>query len=454
MPISCTTSACQVKLPYNHFIDLQYQDYTRVISADCSKNLVVFTDDAGLIDQDDSLSGAYLSADNRRVGVFSSDDVALHWSECSRTYQELAWFFNASIGAGNRPASITVALRDSGESWVEAYSELTRCFSCFRWVTHVSHDINDDPFHDLADQITFGLLARSDRKIPIFPTADSTALTADFAETGSIPGQSGSTQSGIAWALMWHDAGCTYSCDNGATIKDWYQPDHIMLAAVGASYGFSDANYNWTAFMKPPQGWPGARTSTLSQNEIINVTGTAPSTGFMTDATRSVNVYVGSEANTSGFLEGITDNGYFIDDIAKRFAIEIDMMKAQLDFIHGATYNPGLTSEADLNKFDAIMLSKIQSYISKNIFPNRPPARIADNIDQYPDYKWSTRFSNIIAGGDGFAWVLARQPLDEQSVADQSQRFGPVYNLCFIGNRALHRPRIIICSTIKPSQIA
>ena len=500
MPIICDNSGCQYKVDNSHFIGVSFRDLTKVVSSDCSRNFVFFTDDPGVINTNSAsynlwdstieyakgsvIKGAddkvyqslvdgnldsdpvsssvdwtskYLASEVllTKQNVFSLPDVSTHWQECSRTYQKLSFFFNISKGRGQRGSSIVVAYRDPSESWEDAYNRLTECFTCFRWVGHV--DIGADGatlYADQPEQISFATLLRSERKIPMFPTFDEVNLKTSFSEIVTTPGKSGSTNVGAAWFLAYQNDNCTYQCEDQpqSTIsKPWYQPNDVMAAAVASSYGFTDTSYNWTLYMKPPKGWPGAKTHELTRNEIINITGVSPDTGFLNDAARSVNVYVASQAGTSGFLEGMTDDGYFIDDIAKRYAIEEDLIKTILEYQH-STEDAILTSESDLLSLDNLMTQKARTYINKGMVLDKLPDTL--DLDSNPEYKWSNSYDNIIAGGDGFGWVLARRPLEEFSDGELSQRFGVVYEFCFISNRPLHRARINACSTIKPSQIA
>lgn len=462
MPQICTATGCEVRLPYNHFVSVNFEDYTRVISSDCSGVAVLFTDDEGLVDQSDLLSGAYLSTaqNERKQNVFGMGDVIAHWQEGSRTYQELFWYFTAPRKKGFRPNSIVVAYWDraGGESLVEAKVELDKCFCCYMWVSHVSHGTDDVAIMDTGVQIAFAQALAADEKIPCFPTGDEAALAASNTEIATIPGQAGSTSIPAAFFLNWIDAGCTWNYNDAAGMpqtKPWVEPHHIMGLGIGSSYKFSDLDYNFTFFQKPPRfGWPGAHSSKLTQSEIINVTGTSPDTGYLIDSARSVNVYVASKSQTRGFIEGMTADGRFIDQLAKQYVISADMRDLLLNYVANQTSAAKFTDETDLASLDTLLMSRIRLYISKDIFPDLLPARIRDDIENFPDYQWSTRFENIIAGGDGFAWVLARQPLDLMTEAEQSQRFGPIYTLCYISNQPLHRPRMTICSTIKPSQIA
>ena len=374
--------------------------------------------------------------------INSANQVAEHWNECSMTFQDLQFFFTNTAGRGERATSLLVAYRDPSESWEEAYARLTKCEKCFLYVTHVAATAADQSvlYADTADQLSFATAVASDNKIPMFPTFDKTNLILSNTETSTIPAQAGVT--GVNAAFFLTKDGCTLNCTdeaNAAQSFPFYQPNHVMAAATAASYGFTG---NWTLFMKPASGWNGARAHQLTLSEIQNVTGINSSGEFSSDATRSVNLYVRTEQKNAGFVDGLMANGTPIDVVSKRIMIQKTLIDTVSNYLHTRVDDIAL-SEASLSGLDATMRILARTFVNKGI----PIDDLSESQASLPEFQWSTRYSNILAGGDGKGWVLARIPTAEVSDIDISNRKGVVYNFCYIPNSPLHRLTIQVCST-------
>lgn len=456
MTIICDSTGCMRKTPAHFYATVSYSDQTKRVSSDCSKNLLYLTDDAGFADltADTPDTTPYFNSATSagsRLSIFDSNTVDKHFKPCSRTSQELSYFFSVGATVGTRPQSITVGFRDAGETWIDAYERIRACFPCFRHVTHVSHDINDAAFHDLPEQKDLAAHAIANNVVPYLPTHDA-VLPADYSETASMPSQ---VKIGSWWWMVQKDQ-CTFGCkdDNGAdVIKPWYQPDHLIAAAKYASYGFSDARYDMQDFMQVGE-YPGLMIPDFTVAEIINITGVDPQTGIIADATRHVNVITMSQFNAVGYVEGLTANGYCVSSVLAKFAIVNDVLANVLGKLHGNLYQIDPQTEAGLQVIQTSVVSRIRTYINKRLFSDKPAQIIQDNIDDYPEYKWSNRYpeEDIFAGGDGHSWVAVQQNPADISAEDIAAGNFPLVEICFAKGCGGKRPRINICRVLRPSE--
>lgn len=431
MPIDCSNPPCERVLPASTVVSV-FGDVGLNVNNDCSTTLLYLTDEAGLINQADTASGAYLSVDKRQRQIGSLFELEVHFSKCSRTYYELSKFFNYQHGELIRPRTVTIGYFDSdSETMVEAVEDIYNCFTCFYGLTHVAYKKDGTTaIYDTSDQVDLGSWGTQNRTITILPTADETNLL-DVTET--VTNAYKSKQADDKYAVyQFLNEECINEldgdCEPTATIVKTFGAQHVVLGGVVTSVSSSADDYEFNIKMKPFGGEKigGVSVSQLTAEQSTYFSGVVPSLGGMQDAwSHHVNLY----QNISGyrvFVEGMSSTGHFIDDLIHRRYIEDRLQEELLSLL----VNNKNVSMSDLSKVETSIVTTIREFVKKGVISDTPEAINVKN------------FEKVFSSGNG--WVLLREDIKQSNL---DSRITPLFTFCYVRQGSVNFISIGLCET-------
>lgn len=477
MTDACPAPKCAPVIKRNYFVRINGSAFSNVVdSADCSRGLLLLTDDAGLIDVDDAGLGAFLGDGERFKIITSFSEAATHWSVVSSTYRDLQCFFNLPAGRGSRPPFIYVGFVDRAvglETLTQGFQEVIKCPTCFWTVVPTQFQTDGVDYVDTVEMRDLQSFIRTDKEYDIkVPTFEASLLFASVFETASQAAVAAAAGSDAEYIIS------SYYCDvqreadgtafvnpadpdpdnnpaypDGANIPEFrYSNDALLIGAVASSYSVvNDSNYNWTEFLKPYNfGSSSCATGrfldettraqspqpdaiSVDEAEVINATGVNGLTGeVVPGASRHANLFVNTQ-NGITYVESLRVNGsQFADVWYKERAINDALRESVLLFM-ASRHALGL-SENEQRLLAAVIGLVLQRFVDKQVI----------NPVSYP---WAENgYDNILIERPGY--VVTVRPISDLTAAQITQRNGYVVGVCFIVNEPQHRVGINICETI------
>lgn len=474
MQNACPAPRCAPVIKRNYFVNINGSAFSNIVdSADCSRGILLLTDDAGLLDLDDAGLGTYLDATNRFRLIPTFDEAAQHWSPVSSTYRDLACFFRMPQGRGSRPPFIYVGWVDrdaGGETLTEGFQEVTKCPTCFWTVAVTLYQTDGTPYVDTTELRDFQAFVRTDKEYDIkVPTFQASQLFNDVFETGSEAAIAAAAGSDAEYVISSYYCDVQRNADNsvfinpadteadhnpnypvGETIPEYrYSNDALLVAGIAASYSaVNDLTYNWTEFLKPfdfgsascatgrfldettlGQATPPQALEVTEAN-LINATGVNGFTGeFVPGATRSVSAFVNTQDGVT-YLESLrVDRKQFADVWYKEKAINEALREEVVRFM-GRRQALGLSA-----KEQRLLAARVSLVLSRFV---------DKEVINPAEYDWEANgYENIVVQRPGY--VVNIRPLSDLTQAQVTQRNGYALGVCFIVNEPQHRVGINIC---------
>lgn len=474
MTNACPVPQCTPVIKRNYFVNISGSAFAGVVdSSDCSKGLLLLTDDPGLIDVGDPGLGDFMSADDRLKLIPTFEEAARHFDPQSSTYRDLQCFFGLPIGRGSRSSFIYLGYvdRDGGETLTQGFQEIIKCPTCF-WTVVPTMYQNDGTtlYADTVEMLDLQSFIRTDKDFDIkVPTIEASVIFSDVFETASQAATAALAGSDAEYIVS------SYYCDvqrlpngdpfinppvgdpehnpnypEGETIPEFrFSNDALLIGAVASSYSaVQDANYNWTEFLKPfnfgsascatgrfldetTLGLPTPpQQLVVTETEVTNATGINGFDGsFVSGAERSVSLFANSQSGVT-YVESLrVDRSQFADAWYKEKAINDALEQEVLNFMAGRQ-SLGLSSKEQRQLASRIAIV-LQSFVDKQVIN---PA----------EYDWEANgYSNIIIDRDGF--VVTVRPISEVPAAAITERNGYIVGACYIINEPQHRVGINIC---------
>lgn len=474
MADACPAQQCAPVIKRNFFVNINGSAFTGIVdTADCSRGIVLLTDDAGLLDVNDAGLGTFLSTENRIRLVTSFSDAANRFAPCTSTYDDLQCFFNMPIGKGSRPPFIYVGYVDraNGETLTDAFQEIIKCPTCFWNVVPTMYNTDGDGYFDTVELLDLARFIRTDKDYDIkVPTIQASIILNNVLETTSNAAVVAATDHDPEFILSSYycdverDANCdpvlnpaagdpghNANYDEGATIPMYkFSNDALIVAGIAASYSAeNDTLYNFTEYLKPKNfgstscstgrfldettlgGATPPQEIQVTEAQVINATGINGLDGsFVPGASRSVSLFIKTESGIT-YVESLRVNRkQFADVWYKEKAINDDLREETLNFMAGRD-SLGLSSKEQRALASVISLRVLDRWVSKQAIN---PA----------EYDWAANgYENIIIEQPGY--VVNLRPINQLTDAQISQRRGYLVGVCFIVNEPQHRININIC---------
>lgn len=470
---ACPVPACTPVIKRNYFVNINGSAFGNIVdSTDCSRGLLLLTDESGFQDASDAGLGSFLNA-NERIKLVASFDIALqHFPEGSSALRDLQTFFSMPQGRGSRPPFIYVGFVDTvaGESLTEGFQEVTKCPTCFWTVVPTMYKADASPWFDTQDLFDFQRFIRTDKDFDIkVPTAQASLLFDNAFETTSEAAKAALVNSDAEYIICSYycdvqrdengdafinpepeDVGHNSDYDVGETIPEYrYSNDALLVGGIASSYSATrDTTYNFTEFLKPFNfgssstatgrfidettlgASPQPTAISVAEAEVINATGVNGFTGdFVPGATRSASLFINSQ-NGITYVESLRVNRKQFADVwykekAMNEALEVEV----LNFM-GSRQSLGLS-----NKEQRLLAARITLVLQR--FVNK-------QVINPTTYDWEANgYSNIVAERPGF--IVTVRPISETTAAQITQRNGYIVGACFIVNEPQHRVGINIC---------
>ncbi len=418
----CDTVHCPTNLPIDRVVRVQIDDNTLVFDRSCMEAQLLLTDDPGLIDGGDPLSGDYLSTDARVRVIGSLSDAANHWESTSETYKALEAFFIEY----SRPVVIKVgfiSFEDDEETPVDALNEIVKCDNCW-YVINIVHEYMDGT--TIFDNLLLDVVAE-------WAEANKKLFLTDSRDIGL---QTPTNTTNIAyrlWALglrrtavFYHEGWCEVIIDNtGAEIGTETVYPYLSVKA-GAYICGSDLNEVGSAYTLKFKNFTGVRTSNLTSDIVTSVTGFIPGTGLDRQVGHFANMFVqlGGERI---MVEGTTVSGHFIDIV---HALDWLAAKAQQSI-----YQVLLGKTSDSNKRKIPYTERGLALIDGALIDLGAQATasgiISDDV--------GTGFETEGAEGEFLgAFKVQRESVNSQPLERRAQRLSPPYSMCFRVAGAIH----------------
>jgi len=467
MSNACPAPRCAPIIKRNYFVNINGSAFSNIVdSADCSRGILLLTDENGFEDADDAALGTYIDADDRIKLIPTFDEAAAHFPEQSSILRDLRCFFSMPVGRGSRPPFIYVGYYDraAGETLTDGFREIIKCPTCFWTVVPTLYDSDGTAIADTTELLDFQQFIRTDKDFDIkVPTFEASLLFADPFETASQAAVAAAAGSDAEYIISSYYCDIQRNSDGsafinpvdtdpdhnpnypvGETIPEFrYSNDALLVAGIAASYSaLRDTTYNWTEFLKPfnfgstscatgrflDETTLGLATPPqallVDEADIINATGVNGFNGdFVPGATRSASMFINSQ-NGVTYVESLrVDRNAFADVWYKEKAVNEALREEVLNFM-GTRQSVGLSSK-EQRQLAARVGLVLQRFVQKQVI--NPTT-----------YDWEANgYSNIVIDRPGY--VVTVKPISELTRAQITQRNGYAIGVCFIVNEPQHR---------------
>ena len=473
MSNACPAPRCAPVIKRNYFVNINGSAFNNVVdSADCSRGVLLLTDENGFEDADDAGLGQYLDADDRIKLIPTFEEAARHFPEQSSILRDLRCFFSMPVGRGSRPPFIYVGYvdRDAGETLTQGFQEIIKCPVCFWTVVPTMYASDGTAYFDSVELFDFqNFISASEDFTAVVPTAQASIIFADPFETTSEASKAAAVASSSEYVLSSYYCDVQRNADGtafinpvetdadhnpnypvGETIPEFrFSNDALLSAGIAASYSATrDATYNFTKFLKPfnfgsascatgrflDETTLGLATPpqaiTVTEQQIINATAVNGFSGDpVANAERSVSMFINTQDGVTYVESLLVDRKRFADVWYKERAINDALREVVILFMAGRQ-SLGLSDKEQRQLASRIGLV-LQRFVQKQVI--NPTT-----------YDWAANgYENIVIDRPGF--VVNVRPISDLTQAQITQRNGYVVGACFIVNEPQHRVGINIC---------
>ena len=455
--LECQTF-CSADLNVDFMSSVSAAAVTNIIDRTCNQAFLL-TDDGGLNDVDDPLSGAWLSATGVRTRYIAEPaEVLDHYPRTSEVYKAAEAFF----GNRNRGLASYFLLgfwdKAGGEGVATALDIIAACNGCFCHGTLVHFDSTGAEIFDTADALAFAEWFNVNGKMSYQDSFDE--LHEDNTDTTNITAQI-AAQNFECQSIVYQKVRCQKAFDaNGdpvlipagdplvdhlgdpivpAAVSDgtiqalepYYPYEAFMLAGYAAGVDFTQRNSGYSMNYKPQGGggWAGIAPSGFDSTQVISVTGVLPDATQVPNNNGQANVYVQTGGSPHMF-PGLTATGRWID------CCHLDkFLRKQLKDRIANMFINNRRIPYDQNRGGTLVLNELQQVFQ----------RAQSNLHFTTDpVDWEgLGYEDIQREGTG--WVITAETYEVQDAATRAIRKAPIYKFCYVKANAIHHVPIEIC---------